>query len=464
MKTTQLQFLGASGMVTGSKYLLKTGSQQYLIDCGLFQGSSEIKAHNWDPFPIPPSEIDAVLLTHAHIDHSGWLPRLVKEGFHGSVYTTEATCALLNIMLPDSANLQEQDAAYANKKGFSRHKPALPLYTVEDAERALKLLKPVHFGKRLTLKEAHFTWRPAGHILGSGMIMTDFETENGARRLLFSGDIGRYDTAFMAAPTEFQVADYLLVETTYGNRSHSDIDVQDALEPLIHEIIDEGGVLVVPAFAVGRTQEMLYHLHEMQEAGRVPDLPIYVDSPMAIDASSLYRQFSEDHNLRVDLLDDPEGGPLRCRHVKYVREVSASKRLNHQPGPAIILSASGMCTGGRILHHLKQRLPDARNTVLFVGFQAEGTLGRELLEGASEVTIHGEPVQVRAKIRVVNALSAHADREDLMHWLSRFRSAPRKTFLVHGEPAAREAFQAHVRETLGWETTSPELGQEFDLD
>jgi len=457
-----LTFLGATGTVTGSRFLLRAGHRRYLVDCGLFQGGRRLKKKNWEPFPLPAEQVDAILLTHAHIDHTGYLPRLVKQGFRGPIYATKATCALLEIMLRDSAYLQEQDAAYANKKGYSRHKPALPLYTMADAERALELLRPVPFYRPLDLEGVTTTWRPAGHILGSAMLEADVKTPSGVRRVVFSGDLGRYDGEVMKPPETVTRADTLLVESTYGNRLHDEGSVEESLVKLFRFIVDGAGVLLIPSFAVGRTQQVLYYVRKLQGQGRIPDLPVYVDSPMAVDVSHVYCRFGDDHNLDVNLLMEEHTCPLRCRDTHFVQDVEESKALNRMPGPAVILSASGMCTGGRILHHLKWRLPDARNAVLFVGYQAQGTRGRLLRDGAEHLRIHGQDVPVRARIASVDALSAHADRNELLRWLKGFDPPPQQTFIIHGEPEASEALAGAARD-WGWRVTIPRLGATHSL-
>ena len=460
---TELTFLGATGTVTGSRFLLRAGDRRYLVDCGLFQGGRRLKTRNWEPFPLPVEQVDAILLTHAHIDHTGYLPRLVRQGFQGPVYATEATCSLLEIMLRDSAHLQEQDAAYANKKGYSRHKPALPLYTAADAEQTLELLRPAPFDRPLAMEGVEVTWRPAGHILGSATLEVSVESPTGPQRAVFSGDLGRYDGEVMKPPKAVTKADILLVESTYGNRMHSEGSVEDALADVLNFVMERGSVLLIPSFAVGRTQQVLYYVRKLQEQGRVPyDLPVYVDSPMAVDVSHIYCQFGDDHNLDVNLLMDGRTCPLRCRDTHFVQSVEQSKALNRMPGPAVILSASGMCTGGRILHHLKWRLPDARNAVLFVGYQAEGTRGRRLRDGAKHVRIHCKEVPVRARIASVDALSAHADRDELLRWLGGFDPPPRRTFIIHGEPEASEALAGAVR-AWGWRVTIPHLGATYPL-
>lgn len=460
-----LQFLGAAETVTGSRYLLTTDGHRYLVDCGLFQGGRTLDDLNWHTFPVAPAEIDAVLITHAHIDHTGYLPRLVLQGFRGPVYATEATCALLELLLPDSAYLQEQEAAYANKKGYSRHKPALPLYTTADAQDALRLLQPVPFHAPQHLNGLRVTWRPAGHILGSACLEAQVSLGNEVRSVVFSGDLGRYDEEVMAAPWTIPNADYLLVESTYGGRLHSDQPIEESLAAVINGVVERGGVVLIPAFAVGRTQQILYYIRKVQDEKRAPDIPVYIDSPMAVEASHIYCQFGDDHNLDVNLLMDEHQCPLRCRHTHFVTDVEDSKQLNTMPGPAIILSASGMCTGGRILHHLKWRLPDARNTVLFVGYQAEGTRGRALLDGAETLRIHGETVPVRSQIASIDGLSAHGDQNDLLRWLSGFHESPRHTFIVHGETPASAALQKSIQEQLGWRrVTIAGLGDEAEID
>lgn len=461
--STNLSFLGAAGTVTGSRFLLDVNGHQYLIDCGLFQGGRSEKALNWAPFPVSPDRIDAVLLTHAHIDHVGYLPRLVRQGFHGPVYATQASQALLQIVLPDSAHLQEQDAVYANKSGYSRHKPALPLYTAADAEEALKLIQGIPFDDPLALDGVTAIWRPAGHILGSAILDVEIQNGRGSRRVVFSGDLGRYESEVMRPPTSLSEADVLLVESTYGDRLHSDEPIQNVLAEALDYVLQRDGVLLVPAFAVGRTQEVLYHIRQLQEKRRVPDLPVFIDSPMAVETSHIYCRFGDDHNLDVNLLMDVKECPLRCRDTHFVQDVEESKQLNTRPGPAVIISASGMCSGGRIMHHLKWRLPDKRNALLFVGYQADGTKGRLLLSGAREVRIHGEVVPVRARLFQAHALSAHADRGELLRWLSGFSSTPRHTFVVHGEPRSSQALQEHIQQRFEWEVSAPRTGEVYDI-
>jgi metallo-beta-lactamase family protein len=461
--SNRLVFLGAAGTVTGSKYLLEVEGARYLIDCGLFQGGSEWKERNWEPFPIEATSLDAVLLTHAHLDHSGYLPRLVQQGFRGTIYATEATCALLKILLLDAAHLQEQDADYANRKGYSRHRPALPLYTVEEAERTLQLLKPVAFHTMLELDGIRAFWFPMGHILGSGAI--EIQLARSGKRILFSGDIGRYEDPIMRPPTEYPGgADIILMESTYGDRLHSTTPPEQTLLEAVEHIVSNRGVLLIPAFAVGRTQQVLYYLRRLQEQGQLPALPVFVDSPMAQDVTSLYCRFRDDLNLETSPGGDCEGVlPLYCYHTHFVQSVAQSKSLNTRTGPMIIVAGSGMCTGGRILHHLKWRLPDPANAVLFVGFQAAGTRGRMLLDGATEITIHGEPVPVRARIGETSALSAHADQHDLLRWVQAIREAPTAVYLVHGEDEARSILRDAIVRLRGWQVELPAYHQSIPL-
>lgn len=456
-----IQFLGAAQCVTGSKYLLRTPGCTTLIDCGLFQGLKELRQRNWELFPFPPAKIDQVILTHAHIDHTGYLPRLHKEGFDGPVYCTPSTAELLSLLLPDCGHLQEEDARYAEMKGFSKHVKPLPLFTAEDGVKVLRLLKPIGFHKRIQVNEQLvFRYHPTGHILGSGSL----EIEAGPVHLWFSGDLGRYHDEVMNPPSAGIEADYIFIESTYGNRLHPDNDVSAELAEIINRTANRGGVVIIPAFAIGRTQTMLYHIRRLEDAGRIPRLPLFIDSPMAVDASALYCKFGDEENLKLDLTMSTEDCcPLRCDKTTFVRTPVESKRINDVRTPAIIIAASGMAAGGRVVHHLANRLPDKRNTVLLAGFQAEGTRGRALVGGARALKIHGQLVPVKAEVTSISGLSAHGDQRDLMRWLSSFRRAPRRVFLVHGEDEGLIGLQQKIRQTLGWQTHIPAYSERAQL-
>lgn len=450
----KLSFLGAAGTVTGSRFLLESGGSRILVDCGLFQGLKDLRLRNWEPFPVPPASIDAVLLTHAHIDHSGYLPALVRDGFRGRIFCSHATMELCHILWRDSGYLQEKDALYANRHGFSKHKPALPLYTVKDAEAALPHLSPIAFDEIHRLASGpKIRLRHAGHILGAATI----ECEWDGIRLVFSGDLGRYGDAMMLDPEPVSAADYLVVESTYGNRHHDVRDPQEALGEVIARTIARGGTVIIPAFAVGRAQSLLYHLERLKGAGEITNVPIFLDSPMAINASEMLCSHLDDHRLPADACT------RACDVAQYVRGVEESKALMNNPVPKVIISASGMATGGRVLHHLKRYAPDRRNTILFAGFQAAGTRGAAMLAGAESVKIHGEFVPVRAEVENLSMLSAHADADEIMRWLGNFRAPPRETFIVHGEPDASAALRQRIEGELGWVCRAPQLLEQVML-
>lgn len=458
--SVSIQFLGGAQCVTGSKYLLRTPGSTTLIDCGLFQGLKQLRQRNWTPFPFPPAKIDQVIFTHAHIDHTGYLPRLHKEGFNAPVYCTPSTVELLNLLLPDCGHLQEEDARYAAMKGFSKHAKPLPLFTAEDAVKTLRLLQPMGFGKAHALSRLSFQYHPAGHILGSGSL----EIRIGKTRLWFSGDLGRYQDEVMTPPRQGSEADYIFVESTYGSRLHPDNDVSAELAEVINRTAQRGGVMVIPAFAIGRTQTMLYHIRRLEDAGRIPRLPVFIDSPMAVDASALYCKFGNEENLKLDLtMTSDDCCPLRCHKTTFVRTPEESKHINDVRTPAIIISASGMAAGGRVVHHLANRLPDKRNTVLLAGFQAEGTRGRALLDGAKTLKIHGQFVPVKAEVTSISGLSAHGDQRDLMRWLSGFRRPPHRVFLVHGEDEGLTGLQAQIRDRLKWPAHIPNYLERAEL-
>lgn len=444
---TNLTFLGGVGTVTGSKYLVETASKKLLVDCGLFQGYKQLRLRNWSPLPVDPASIDAVVLTHAHIDHSGYVPLLVKNGFSGRIYCTDATRDLCKILLPDSGYLQEREADYANRHHFSKHHPALPLYTKKDAEAALEHFESVDFDEVFdVLPEISVRFLLAGHILGAAII----ELETGGRKTVFSGDLGRPNNAIMVDPTNISQADYLLVESTYGNRHHDRMDPEDALEDVITRTVARGGTIIIPSFAVGRAQTLLYHIHRLKVMDRIPDVPVFLDSPMAINATNLFSKHAAEHKLTEKESREAFGV------AKYVHTSDESKALDNDPMPKIIISASGMATGGRVVHHLKYYMPDARNTILFAGYQAGGTRGAALTGGANRIKIHGKYYPVRAEVSNLHMLSAHADADEIMSWLSHFKEAPRKTFIVHGEPDAADALRLRIKEELGWPCFVPE--------
>ncbi len=460
-----LTFLGATGTVTGSRFLLEADGQKLLIDCGLFQGLKSDRLKNWDPFPLDPSQIDRVLLTHAHIDHSGYLPRLCKEGFKGVVNCTHATADLCGIMLRDSGHLQEEDAYWANKRGFSKHKPALPLYTLEDAEASLKRFEPVYYGKDLFLEDSlRIKFKDAGHILGSAMVDIKRSRGRKASRVLFSGDLGRPERPILRDPVQVFEVDYLIIESTYGNRLHDQKPPEEELARVINESRQRGGVLVIPSFAVGRTQELLYCIRELEEQGRIPVLPVYVDSPMAIDTTQVFEKRKGDYDLGAKILELNGKHILKTGNLHFYRDKEQSKQLHEHATSGILISASGMVEGGRILHHMKHRLPGSQNTVLFIGYQAQGTRGRTIVEGKEMVKIHGEMVPVRAKVESISGFSAHADYNEALAWLMGFNRPPLKTFIVHGEPDAASAMADHIQKTFGWDVVIPSFKEKITID
>ncbi|PPE74342.1 MBL fold metallo-hydrolase [Solimonas fluminis] len=452
----ELEFLGATGTVTGSKYLVSRRGRLLLVDCGLFQGYKQLRLRNWAKLPVRPSEIDAVVLSHAHIDHTGYLPLLVREGFRGPVYCTPATRELCGILLPDSGRLQEEDAEHANRHRYSRHRPALPLYTEADAVRALDQFEPrapqqdfeAVSGIRVRLV-------PNGHLLGSVMVALD----DGSRRLLFSGDMGRPDDLIMRPPQPPPDADVLVLESTYGNRRHEDVDPLRQLGDIVRDVTAGGGVVMIPAFAVGRTQTLLYCLHRLKEQGVIPrDLPVFLNSPMGIDATAIYNRHRDEHRLA------PEECEAMFGAARIVNTVDESRALNQRQGPMVIIAGSGMATGGRIVHHLKAFAPDPRNAIVLTGFQAGGTRGAALAAGADSIKIHGEYIAVRAPVKTLGNLSAHADYGELLSWLGGFRRPPRRVYLTHGEPEAADALRRRIADQLGWPCEVADYRQRVDLE
>ncbi len=444
-----LTFLGAAGTVTGSKHLLDIGTHRILIDCGLFQGLKELRDRNWQPLPIAPTAIDALILTHAHLDHCGYLPRLVAGGFRGRVFCTPGTKDLCSLVLPDSAKIQEEDAREANQQGFTRHHPALPLYTAADAARALTLLQPVGYNRLIPVApEIEVEFLPAGHLLGSAYARVRLAD---GKTILFGGDLGRYGRPILPDPANVESADVLLVESTYGDRLHPEDDDGAQLAAIVNDTVSRGGKLIVPAFAIGRVEEVIFWLKRLEEANRVPVLPVYVDSPMAARALRFYSERLDE--LDTDLKPAARGlSVFATQRMTTVASVQQSIELVQSHRPAIVIASSGMATGGRVLHHLAATLPSSKNTVLFVGFQAAGTRGRQLVDGAKQVRIKGRDILVAAKIAKIDSMSAHADAGEILRWLSGFSKPPSMTYLVHGEKVALDALSARIQQERQWPT------------
>ncbi len=456
-----LSFHGGAGTVTGSRHLLRAAGKALLVDCGMFQGLKELRERNWQPPGFDPRALDAVVLTHAHIDHSGWLPRLVREGFRGPIHATPATADLAELLLRDSAHIQEEDARYANEKGFSRHRPALPLYTAEDAERALKRFAVVDYGAWSELARGlRFRFAPAGHILGSGTVEVEV-AEREPLTVLFSGDVGRYDAPLVGDPTPPARCDVLVIESTYGDRQHPTEPVQEQLAAALRRVADARGVLLVPSFAVGRAQQLLLLLHRAMEAEPRIAMPVHLDSPMAVDTTRIYRRYPEECGLEAVALRSGTS-PIYTKQVFLHRTQEESIRLNALSGPRVIVSSSGMLTGGRVLHHLRRLAPQPENEILLVGYQAPGTRGRDLERGAPFVRVHGRDVALRARVCKVSGLSAHADQDQLLRWV-RDLPPPRRTFVVHGEPDAARALAARLAAERSFACETPGLGDSFEL-
>ncbi|MBO8131212.1 MAG: MBL fold metallo-hydrolase [Candidatus Marinimicrobia bacterium] len=460
----KLKFMGATGTVTGSKTLLEVDNSRFLIDCGMFQGLKKLRLMNWEDFPIDVNTIDKIILTHAHIDHSGYIPRLVKYGFRKEIIATSTTTDLCRIMLLDSAHLQEEDAEYANFKKFSKHTPALPLYTSEDAQKAIGLFNPLPYGKTIKLADnIDVTFRDAGHILGSAFADIRVKIKGNERRILFTGDLGRPGQPILRDPHTVFGTDYLIIESTYGNRLHERNNIKERLAEVINQSADRGGILVVPSFAVGRTQTLLFYIRELEKEGKIPLLPVYIDSPMAIEATNIFRKHFEDYDLESKVLEIGGEDIFQTSNLHFMKTREQSVSLNKLKSNAIIISASGMVTGGRILHHLERLLPDEKNTVLFIGYQAEGTRGRLILDRAETVKIHGKHIPVRAKVENITGFSAHADYNEILAWLSNFYNPPKKVFIIHGEPDQSKALASRINAMFGWETIIPNYLDEFEI-
>ena len=463
----KLTFLGAARTVTGSKHLLDADGQRVLIDCGLFQGLKELRLRNWAPLPVPASSIGSVVLTHAHLDHCGYLPRLVNQGFRGRVFCTPGTAELVRIVLADAAHLQEEDAERANRKGYTRHHPAQPLFSTADAFRAMELLQPVGYERPVPVASgitAEFI--QAGHLLGSSFARVHVEREG--RTVLFGGDLGRFGRPVLPDPHFVAAADVLLVESTYGNRRHEEDDNGDRLAGIIRDTAERGGKLVIPSFALGRVEELLYWIGRLEDERRIPTQPVYVDSPMAARVLEIYRGRLEE--LDPSISTTPVGPALErvcafcTEKLEVLSTIQASRAVQESRRPSIVISASGMATGGRVLHHLERLLPDAKNTVLFAGYQAVGTRGRALLEGASTVHIHGRDIPVAARVEGLDSMSAHADANETMHWLGGFKQPPALTCLVHGEPGPMDALRATIERQLGWTVKTPAHEEAISLE
>ncbi len=458
----KVRFLGGAGSVTGSKYLISANGFTFLFDCGLFQGLKELRLRNWDEFPADPKSIDAIVISHAHIDHSGFLPKLVRDGYSGPIYCTPPTAELMELLLLDSAKLQEEEAAFARKKGYSKHQDPKALYTVEDAKATFPLFKTVDLDKKFSLHEGiEVVFREAGHLLGSAITEIDFTGERMTKKVVFSGDLGRYNQPILRNPAEVKKADILFIESTYGDTDNPAVDPEAELERIVNEAFDRGGVLLIPAFAVGRTQSLLYYLRKMMAEDRIPDVPVYVDSPMAISATYLFYKYPKYHKLEVstkDLARDVETNML-----VFVKTGEHSKTLNNIKSRAIIISASGMMTGGRILHHMYNRLPNAQDTILISGYQAEGTRGRDLMDGAQTIKIYGEEVPVRCRVEHMTSLSGHADRAELFQWMSNITDSPKLTLCVHGEGEKIQRYARAIHDRLGWKVIVPQYLESVEL-
>lgn len=453
--TSSLQFLGAAGTVTGSRYLVEANGHRVLIDCGLFQGYKQLRERNWAPFPVDPASIDAVVLTHAHLDHSGYLPALVRQGFRGRIHCTAGSVALCGLLLPDSGHLLEEEAKYAARKGYSKHQEPLPLYTERDAELSLRQLQGHDYERDVELVPGiRARFHPAGHILGAAHVSLDVQ----GQRLHFSGDLGRQHESLMNPPSPLPACDLLVCESTYGNRAHVPVDQEAELAPIVRRVAARGGVMVIPAFAVGRAQALMLHLARLRQRGEIPAVPVFLNSPMAVDATKLYHAHHAEHHVSDE----------DCRRMyelaTFVNSVEESKALNRQRGPMIIISASGMATGGRVLHHIEAFGPDDRNAIVLSGFQAGGTRGAALAGGARTLRMFGREIPIRAEVVQLQGFSGHADADELLAWMRTAPSAPRMVYVTHGEPDAADTLRARIQHELGWRARAPEHLERVSLE
>lgn len=451
----EMTFLGAAGTVTGSKFLFHVDHEQFFVECGLFQGLKELRAHNWNPLPVKAADISRVILTHAHIDHSGYVPVLCKNGFKGEILCTPGTKDLCSVLLPDSGFLQEEEAAHANKYGYSKHKPALPLYTMEDALLALKQFRAIPFHQPMQIaKETTLEFLHAGHIIGASLVSIRHDHQT----IIFSGDLGRPHDEVMCPPEQPERADILFLEATYGNRIHPDTHPRDELAKAIHRAVNRGGSVIIPAFAVGRSQSLLYFLHELKKQNKIPDLPVYLDSPMAISATDIFMRYPKEHRLTPDTVR------AMCQEARYIKTQEESMALDNLREPAIIVSASGMATGGRVLHHIKAYAGDPKNLLLFSGYQSEGTRGQRILSGETQIKMFGELIDIKAEVAALDNLSAHSDANETMKWLQGFKNAPRHVYIVHGELDAATALKERIQKEFGWKCTVPQYNQKIKIN
>lgn len=458
----KVRFLGGAGSVTGSKYLITANGFNFLFDCGLFQGLKELRLRNRDEFPVDPASIDAIVISHAHIDHSGYLPKLVRDGFAGPIYCTTPTAELMELLLLDSAKLQEEEAAFAKKKGYSKHQDPKPLYTEEDAKATFPLFHVFELDQKFSIHEGiDVVFREAGHLLGSAITEISFQGERMTKNVVFTGDLGRYNQPILDNPAEIKLADVLFIESTYGDADNPAVDPEADLARIVNETFDRGGVLIIPAFAVGRTQSLLYHLRKLMAEDKIPDVPVYVDSPMAISATYLFYKYPRYHKLKVSTKDLARD--IETNMLVFVKSGEHSKTLNNIKSRAIIISSSGMMTGGRILHHMYHRLRNPQDTILISGYQAEGTRGRDLMDGTTSIKIYGEEVPVNCRVENMTSLSGHADRSELFQWMSQLQDKPKLTFCVHGEGEKIQRYAEAIRDRFGWNVIVPGYLESVDL-